>query len=181
MNILADEQLKMFEPKLSDNERKARETEFYELYYRLRNKEENGILGKVSLKTRKHLHPMLLLVYKLKNRLGGFSFEIIHDGRKATDRPVIFAVTHVGKFDIEVISEAIKEHYYLLSGDYEHIQGSIDAPFLQLNGVIYFNEKVKEDRNAVTEKMINHLKAGGNLMYFPEGTQNSMRSSLKSI
>ena len=34
---------------------------------------------------------------------------------------------YVGKYDIEVISEAIKEHYYLLSGDYEHIQGIIDG------------------------------------------------------
>jgi len=70
------------------------------------------------------------------------------------------------------VSEAIKDHYYLLSGDYEHIQGIMDAPFLTLNGVIYFNEKVKDDRIAVSGKMINHLKNGGNLMYFPEGTWN---------
>ena len=83
-----------------------------------------------------------MLVYIIKNHLGGFSYEIINDNREETNRPIIFAVTHVGKFDIEVISEAIKEHYYLLSGDYEHIQGIIDAPFLQLNGVIYFLKKL---------------------------------------
>ena len=61
---------------------------------------------------------------------------------------MIFAVTHVGKFDIEVVSEAIRDHYYLLSGDFEHLQGLIDARFLALNGVIYFNETVKEDRRS---------------------------------
>lgn len=104
--------------------------------------------------------------------MGGFSYEILNDRRAKGDRPIIFAVTHVGKFDIEVVSEAIKEHYYLLSGDYKHIQGIIDAPFLLLNGVIFFNEKVKEDCIAVKQKMIQHLNAGGNLMYFPEGTWN---------
>ncbi len=85
---------------------------------------------------------------------------------------IIFALTHVGKFDIEVVSEAIRDHYTLLSGDYEHIQGIIDAPFIGLNGAIYFNEKVKEDRRRATERMVALLKKGGNLMYFPEGTWN---------
>lgn len=172
MNILADEQLKVFDLSISDIERKQREEEFYRLYYKLRNKEENGILGRLSLKTRQRLHKFILLVYILKNHLGGFTYKIIKDERIKTDRPIIFAVTHVGKFDIEVISEAIKDHYYLLSGDYEHIQGIVDAPFLAINGVLYFNEKVKSDRAAVSKKMIMHLKSGGNLMYFPEGTWN---------
>lgn len=60
----------------------------------------------------------------------------------------------------------------MLSGDYEHIQGIIDAPFLSLNGVIYFNETVPEDRKQAKQKMINHLQNGGNLLYFPEGTWN---------
>lgn len=67
--------------------------------------------------------------------MSGYTYEIICDKRIKSDRPIIFAITHVGKFDIEVVSEAIKDHYYLLSGDYEHLQGSIDAAFLALNGV----------------------------------------------
>ncbi len=78
----------------------------------------------------------------------------------------------VGKFDIEVVSEAVREHYYLLSGDFEHIQGIVDAPFLAMNGVIYFNEWVKEDRRAASKKMIAHLRNQGNLLYFLEGTWN---------
>lgn len=110
------------------------------------------------MKTRKRLHGVMLSAYRIKNRLGGFTFEILHDCRTSVNRPIIFAVTHVGKFDIEVVSEAIRDHYYLLSGDYEHIQGTIDAPFLNVNGVIYFNEKVPSDRKQVSERMISHLK-----------------------
>lgn len=109
----------------------------------------------------------------MKNRLGGFSYEFI-DNKSCMNinKPIIFAITHVGKYDIEIISEAIKEHYYLLSGDFEHIQGVIDAPFLGINDVIYFNEKIKDDRASVSGRMIEILKQGGNLMYFPEGTWN---------
>lgn len=51
-------------------------------------------------------------------------------------------------------------------------KAAVYAPFLGLNGVIYFNEKVKGDRQSATERMIRLLQKGGNLMYFPEGTWN---------
>ena len=133
---------------------------------------ENGFLGRLSLETRKRWHFLVLVIYKIKNRLGGFSYTLIRDDRKKTNRPIIFAITHVGKYDIEIVSEAIREHYFLLSGDYEHIQGIIDEPFLLLNGVIFFNETDKKDRKTVQNRMIELLREGGNLMYFPEGTWN---------
>ena len=172
MNILAEEQKKILDKNLSEEELQVKTKEFLSLYYKLREKEENRWYSKLTLEERQKIHKLILAIYKLKNRLGGFSYEILKDERIETQRPKIYAVTHVGKFDIEVVSEAIKDHYYLLSGDFEHIEGIIDAPFLALNGVFYFNEKVKEDRKKVSEKMINHLQNGGNLMYFIEGTWN---------
>jgi len=172
MNILAEKQKYMLEKGISKEEYSKRETEFLKLYYGLRRKNENKWWSKLTLEQRKSIHWLILQIYKIKNHLGGFSYEIINNKKTKTDRPIIFAITHVGKFDIEVISEAIKEHYYLLSGDFEHIQGIIDAPFLGLNGVFYFNEKDKNDRKAVSKKMIDHLKDNGNLMYFIEGTWN---------
>lgn len=148
------------------------EERFLTQYFHLRNKEEHRFYSRLSLKQRLVLHPLILNIYKIKNYLGGYHCEVLQDKRQATKRPIIFAVTHVGKFDIEALSPAIKSHYTLLSGDYEHIQGIVDAPFLGLNGVIYFNEKVKEDRRRATQRMIALLKEGGNLMYFPEGTWN---------
>lgn len=172
MNILAEKQKNMLEKGISKEEYSKRETEFLKLYYELRRKDENKWWSKLTLEQRKSIHWLILQIYKIKNHLGGFSYEIINNKKAETNRPVIFAVTHVGKFDIEVISEAIKEHYYLLSGDFEHIQGIIDAPFLGLNGVFYFNEKDKNDRKYVSQKMIDHLNDNGNLMYFIEGTWN---------
>lgn len=61
MNILADEQLKIMDPSISDSERKQQEKEFYKLYYKLRNKDEKEFLGKISLQTRKRLHWLVLL------------------------------------------------------------------------------------------------------------------------
>ena len=172
MNVLAEEQKKIFEKGISVEELEERRKAFLDLYYRLRTKDEGKLWNRLSLKQKQEIHWLILSIYKIKNRLGGFSYELIKDERTYTDKPKIFVVTHVGKFDIEVTSEAIKDHYYLLSGDYEHIQGTIDSPFLSINGVYYFNETVKEDRKAVSEKMINHLIQNGNLMYFIEGTWN---------
>lgn len=172
MNILADEQQKMFEPGISIEEQTKREEAFYDLYYKTREKDENSFLGKLSLKTRQRLHKLVLLVFIIKNWLSGFSCKIIKDEREKTDRPIIFALTHVGKFDIEVSAVGIKDHFYLLSGDYEHLQGLIDGAFLLVNGVLYFNEKVQWDRHEVVNRVIDHLRTGSNLMYFPEGTWN---------
>ena len=172
MNILAEELKKLSDKSLSVDEYAEREKQFLRLYYDLREKEDNRLLNKLTLKQKQALHGMILNIYRIKNRLGGFSYEVIGDKREHTMLPRIFAVTHIGKFDIEVVSEAIREHYYLLSGDFEHIQGIVDAPFLAMNGVIYFNERVKEDRRAASKKMIAHLRNKGNLLYFPEGTWN---------
>lgn len=172
MNILAEEQLKMQEPGLTPAAREQRMEAFLSLYYKLRKKEEGRWYSRLSLHQRQMLHPLILQIYRIKNRLGGFTHEILADRRSKTDRPIIFAVTHVGKFDIEIVSEAIQSHYCLLSGDYEHLQGIVEAPFLALNGVIYFNQNVKDDRRSATERMINLLREGGNLMYFPEGAWN---------
>ena len=174
MNILAEKQKELLKLKevLSQEEYSQKEKKYLDLYYELRNINDKRFYSKLTLEQRKKIHKLILMVYKIKNRIGNFSYEVIKDEREKTDRPIIFALTHVGKFDIEVTSEAIKDHYYLLSGDFEHIQGIIDAPFIALNGVIYFNETVKQDRQLASNKMIEHLKNNGNLMYFPEGTWN---------
>ncbi len=172
MNILSAEQQKIYEQNISEGERTEREKAFYELYYKTRKKDEHSFLGKLSLKTRQRLHKFIFFIFVIKNRISGFTCKVIKDEREKTERPIIFATTHVGKYDIEVSAVGIKDHFYLLSGDYENLQGIIDGKFLLVNGVIFFNEKVKADRIEVADRMIKHLNAGGNLMYFPEGAWN---------
>lgn len=160
------------EATITDREQGKRTAEFLKLYYQLRERNAHSLLGRLSFADRKRLHRLVLALYRLKNRLSGYRCEVLSDLRDKTDRPVIFALTHVGKFDIEVVSEAVKEHYYLLSGDYEHIQGTLGEFILLLNGAFYFNETIKADRRNIVSKMVSHLRHGGNLMYFPEGTWN---------
>lgn len=143
-----------------------------ETYYLTRNKYEQSFVSKLSHKQRLRLHPLLLTMIKAKNKMAGFEIETLYDKSYDTKKPKIFCITHIGKFDIEVASEIIREHYYLLSGDFENMVGTIEEKFLGFNGVIYVREDDKEDRKRSKEKMINTLKKGGNLMYFPEGTWN---------
>lgn len=172
MNILAEEQKKLFDTDLSDKELDKLKAHFLKLYYKLRTQNDNSFLGRMSLKTRKRTHGIVLLLYIIKNRLGGFSYELIANKMKKTKNPIIFAVSHVGKFDIEVISEAIKSHYYLLTGDFEHLQGTIDAPLIAANGVIYFNEFVKDERKLAKKNDCSFVRwrqsdvfSGGRLEY----------------
>ena len=159
---------------LADNtEAAARQKDiFYKHYWELRSRNEQSFLGGLSLKTRSHLHPLFLILYRIINRANGIRIRILQDRRTHTDRPLIFAPTHVGKYDVEASGEALKDHFYLLSGDFENLQGGIEQVFLNLNGVFFFQEQDPSDRKAVTEKMISHLREGGNLLYFPEGAWN---------
>ncbi len=162
--------------KLSRNEETAlreRDEEAYRQYYcALRKRFEVSKANNLSLEVRRRIHPFLLSVIKLRNRLNGYRQTIIGDNREKTNKSKIFAVTHICKADIEIVSEALKEHYYLLSGDFENLHDTVDGLFLAINGVIYFNKRDKEDRHSVKRRMVDVLRKGGNIMYFPEGTWN---------
>ncbi len=162
--------------KLSKKEEKKLERTDYkayqEYYWKVRNAYEKSFLHNMSLETRKKLYPLLYRILKIRNKLLGNKLSMLNNEFEHTDRPKIYAITHLGKLDIEMISEALKEHYYVLSGDFENLHGTMDGLFLEVNGIIYVKEDNPEDRLRVRETMINTLKKGGNIMYFPEGTWN---------
>lgn len=176
MNILALKQQELYSAYITDEERVHQEENFFKLYYQLREQDERLFFGRLTLKQRKFIYPLVRLAIKVSTLLNGFHFQIINDRHTSTQRPVIFAVTHQGKFDIELLGSAISEHTYLLTGDYERIQGTVTAYLLGINGAFYVNEADKEDRALVKEKMISHLQAGGNIMYYPEGSWNLTES-----
>lgn len=172
MNIINEKQHLMFEKGISQKEYEDRKRDFLDTYYALREKRDNSFLGKLSIKWHRNLHWLAYSIICLKCRLSGFSYEIIKNKPLKINKPIILAVTHIGKFDIEIINWAIKWHSYILSGDFERLQGTVDGTFCDLNGAIYFNERVKEDRISASERMVNILKSGTNLMFFPEGAWN---------
>ena len=87
-------------------------------------------------------------------------------------RPIIFAVTHTGKYDIEIVNEAIKKSYYLLSDDEEYMYRTVDGYFTEANGVIYVDSDYYEDMAAAKIICEKALSQGANIMWFPEGIWN---------
>ncbi len=153
---------------------------------------ENNIKPK-GTKVRKALHPLINLsmtlrrVFKSKLTLTTYingqkasKLDVHkHLSSKNTDnRPIIFSVTHMGKFDIELVNEAIRKHYYLLSDDEEYMYRSIDGFFTWLEGAVYVDSdyshqvdgdtKYSNDAYVAKETMITLGKMGVNLMYYPE-------------
>lgn len=142
-------------------------------YMRKRKQYEQSRLYRMEHRTRVIMHPILLCAVTLKNIFSGFKIVTLLNSRvPKTDRPIIFCITHIGKHDIEVCSQVLKKHYYLLSGDFENLHGTSDGIFIELNGIIYLNKYDKEDKTKSKETSIATLKNGGNIMWFPEGIWN---------
>lgn len=133
-----------------------------EVYYRQqrerdfkRNKPFRGIHW------RKLLHPVLIAGLKGKHLLCRQKIKIIGDKRQRTECPVIYAATHIGWDDIEVAFTAIKKHTYLLFGDPRNFYRNLDGFLLSLNGVIYFDMNIKNDRYIAKETCVRWLLSGG--------------------
>lgn len=141
-------------------------------YYEARNKYDRSHLGKMSLKSRKRLFPILKAIIITRNKFNGYKIKCIGNKSISCKAPKIYATTHIGKLDIETVVTYIKEHFVLLSGDFEDIYRSAEGTFLLINGCIFVRKDDAEDRHLSKEKIIGTLKSGGNIMWFPEGVWN---------
>lgn len=142
-------------------------------YMLKRNKYEKSFLFNLSHRVRFIMHPFLWGAISVQNTVNGFKSRILFDKRvPKTNKPIIFCITHIGKHDIEICSQLLKKHYYLLSGDFENLHGTFEGNFLELNGIIYLNKYDKEDKTRSKTVSVNTLKNGGNIMWFPEGIWN---------
>jgi hypothetical protein len=88
-----------------------------------------------GIRFRKMISPIMTRAMGLPRKIDKHTIEIIGDEREKTKRPVIFAVTHVGKFDIERANEALKKPNYLLCGDPQFMYKTFDGWFLEAKGV----------------------------------------------
>lgn len=96
---------------------------------------------------------------------------IVKDLKKIKN-PIIFAITHTGKYDIEIVNEVIRLSYYLLSDDEEYMYRTIDGYITEKNGVIYVDSDYPEDLKVAKATSIKVLNQGANVMWFPEGIWN---------
>lgn len=123
------------------------------------------------------LHYMLVFVVMAERMIRKQKIKIINkplmDAIKDISGPVIFAPTHCGKYDIQVMTEVLwRFRWSLLSGDPYDLPGTVEGYWLKFNGVIYVDRDNKEHRNKAKEEMIELLKKGENIMLYPEGTWN---------
>ena len=168
MKQLVSKELEMFRPEL-----KNMSLEELEQYYFNKRKEdfENGVPLDVS-EARTKIQPFLLSLVKL-DRILSFEFlKVIGDKRTPTDRPVIYACTHIGGNDIQRFFEAIKEHVYLFLGDPKELYRDISGLLLNTNGVISFETNNKEDRKIAASRAEELLFKNGRLIICPEGAWN---------
>lgn len=87
-------------------------------------------------------------------------------------KTVTFVVSHIGKFDYEIVNEQIKEQFYVMASDYRNMHGNINETMMNWFGVTYVDELSKEDRiytGKLNQKM---LKDGYHTMILSEGTWN---------
>lgn len=121
---------------------------------------------------RKQFRPLFRLCLWIQQKANGFTVETLTDIKSPKGQPVIFAVTHIGKWDFEIVNETIREQFFVIAADFMHLHGAIGGFFMNLNGVIYVDEEDKDDKANTKRMMIKLLQSGRNIMIFPEGTWN---------
>lgn len=87
-------------------------------------------------------------------------------------RPVIFVVSHIGKYDFEIVNELIKEQFYVLASDYYNMHGNFKEFMMNWFGVYFVDELDKEDKLYTGKIVKKTLDQGLNAMILAEGTWN---------
>lgn len=121
---------------------------------------------------RKAIHPLIRCGLFLQRRINKFEIEFVNRDLEDTEKTRVFAVSHIGKWDYEIINEVLQPHSYIIAADFMHMYGRIAGFLLNLNGVIYVDETDKKDRINSKRMMEKVLNSGNNMMIFPEGTWN---------
>ncbi|MBP3461412.1 MAG: 1-acyl-sn-glycerol-3-phosphate acyltransferase [Bacilli bacterium] len=172
---------KEFKPLSFWRELLLKDDELCEYYLQKRKYEfENGKILK-GLGWRDKLHPVLLSLIRLNRKfIAKQNLTVINDKRIKSDKPVIYAITHMGMYDYQIVCEAIKDHQYPFAGDPETMYRSGDGLLLSLNGLIYCDTNSKEDRHIALETSKQLLKNNENLLIYPEGIWN-LTSNLLSL
>ena len=123
-------------------------------------------------------HRILIPLMSLDMRLTGRKITVLQDDRRPTEKPVIFCPTHIGGVDIEMSFLAVHTPCWIALGNPREVYRSLDGMLMQMNGWIPLDVHEKQDRAAAKAQMKALLKKGGDLLLFPEGTQNISPNAL---
>lgn len=99
-------------------------------------------------------------------------YRVIGDKRVDNGRAKLYCITHIGKFDYQIVAEAINDHAIPFAGDPETLYRTFDGAFLERNQVVYCNVYDKLDCYVGERSMIELLKHNNNGIIYPEGFWN---------
>lgn len=143
------------------------------LYYRAERKYNYETDQPVKgIKFRKRVHWLFVEGVKLDKLFSKRKVCLVRDERCNTDSPRIYAVSHVGRWDIESCAEVSNDDAFFVWGDPDEGYRKPDALFLNINGVVCVDTDAPEDRHICKETCIKILKSGGNIWIYPEGAWN---------
>lgn len=139
------------------------------MYYRALRKYEYGQdLPIKGIELRKKCFFLVKLILKIDRLLNLRNLKIIGDKRIPTQKPKIFACTHIGRYDIESAMEAVGEASWFVMGDPGETYRNVDGLLLRLHGVSWFDMEDKFDAHTVNTRQKKILNQGGNELVFPE-------------
>ena len=128
---------------------------------------------RVPLEKRRKINRVLCTMVKIRRIIRGYKVKSVGCcSLPESNQPVILVLNHIGKMDVEVVSEVLKKQYFLLLREFKNLKGTLNGLAIALSGVIYVDPFDRQDRNSAKEKMIAALKEGANVMLFPEGVWN---------
>lgn len=125
------------------------------------------------IELRKKLHFIISLILITDQLISKEKIHIVNDLHDSnSDKPKIYACTHIGGNDIQRTFQVIKQPAYLMLGDPGILYRKMIYLGLKLNGVIPLETADKEDRKIAYNRAVELLENGGNLLIYPEGAWN---------
>lgn len=127
-----------------------------------------------GIRFRRLIHPFLTKLLQIKSKISGLTYEFINENRvKHTNKPVIYAITHIGKYDYEMLMEACPTLFgYAFAGDWELMYMTVNDTFMQAMGVLWVDTSDKDDRKNSFHMMCKYLRQGVSFIIYPEGIWN---------
>ena len=151
--------------------------ELPEYYEKLRKIDDMNDKKRSFIGFKKAIHPLIYSAIVLTRLSRNQNLIIINkeQWKNYNKTPIIYTFTHVGRYDVEIITETIKKSYCLIAGDPESMYRTSDGFAMVLNGVEYVNTDSKTDRKVCFNNMVRNLKQGMSIVLAPEGIWNASK------
>lgn len=127
--------------------------------------------GAIWLKDR--LYPLLMVLTGTKVK---YRIETVNEPRPLPGRPIIFAANHSAFPDTPIMLRATGRRSYIFAG--KQSLYFVDWLFFVLNGSVWADRRSKEDRAAAKDALLDYLRRGQSILWFPEGTWNLTANQL---